>query len=74
MYKIGQRVAVCGGGPIGQLVLQCVKRFGATSLTMIEPVRERRGTAARYGAEFTIDPSSGGCGGPVNGDHPGTGV
>ncbi|WP_195416156.1 zinc-dependent alcohol dehydrogenase [Enterocloster citroniae] len=56
--KIGQRVAVCGGGPIGQLVLQCVKRFGATSLTMIEPVRERRGTAARYGAEFTIDPSS----------------
>lgn len=55
--KIGQRAAVCGGGPIGQLVLQCLKRFGATSLTMIEPVKEKREFAVKYGADYTIDPS-----------------
>lgn len=56
--KIGQRAAVYGGGPIGQPVPQCVERFGVTSPTMIEPVPERRGTIARYGAELTIDPPS----------------
>jgi (R,R)-butanediol dehydrogenase/meso-butanediol dehydrogenase/diacetyl reductase/L-iditol 2-dehydrogenase len=54
--KLGARVAVSGGGPIGQLVLQCMRRYGATSLTMIEPVANRRELAKRFGARFTIDP------------------
>jgi len=55
--KLGSRVAVSGGGPIGQLVLQSMKRYGATSLTMIEPVENRRELAKRFGARHTIDPT-----------------
>lgn len=54
--KVGDRVAICGGGPIGQLVLQVMKMSGATSLTLIEPIAERREMALRHGADFVIDP------------------
>lgn len=54
--KIGQRVAICGGGPIGLLSLQAVKMMGATSLTLIEPIAERRALAEKFGADHTIDP------------------
>lgn len=54
--RVGDRVAVCGGGPIGQLALQILKMAGATSLTMIEPIAERRELALTTGAEYTIDP------------------
>ncbi|QIG39142.1 alcohol dehydrogenase catalytic domain-containing protein [Microbacterium sp. 4R-513] len=54
--KVGDRVAICGGGPIGQLALQVLKMHGATSLTLIEPIAERREMALRHGAEHVIDP------------------
>lgn len=54
--KFGKRVAVCGGGPIGLLTLQAMKLFGATSLTLIEPIAERRTLALKLGAECIIDP------------------
>jgi len=54
--KIGQRVAICGGGPIGLLVLQCLKMMGAVNLTLIEPIAERRKLAEKYGANHCIDP------------------
>jgi len=54
--RVGDRVAVCGGGPIGQLVLQVMKMYGATSLTMIEPIADRREMALRHGADVVIDP------------------
>ncbi len=54
--RVGDRVAVCGGGPIGQLTLQVMKMYGATSLTMIEPIADRRDMALRHGAEYVIDP------------------
>lgn len=54
--RVGDRVLVCGGGPIGQLALQVLKMNGATSLTMVEPIAERREMALRHGAEFVIDP------------------
>lgn len=54
--KVGDRVAICGGGPIGQLALQVMKMYGATSLTLIEPIAARRDMALRHGAEFVIDP------------------
>ncbi len=56
--RVGDRVAIVGGGPIGQLALQVMRRAGATSLTMIEPIAARREMASRHGAEFTIDPVS----------------
>lgn len=54
--RVGDRVAVCGGGPIGQLALQVMKMYGATSLTMIEPIADRREMARRHGAQYVIDP------------------
>ena len=54
----GDRVAVCGGGPIGQLTLQLMQRYGATALTLIEPIAERRDLARRFGARHVIDPNS----------------
>jgi len=54
--RVGDRVAVCGGGPIGQLTLQVMKMYGGTSLTMIEPIADRRDMALRHGAEYVIDP------------------
>ncbi|HCU77764.1 MAG TPA: alcohol dehydrogenase [Microbacterium sp.] len=54
--RVGDRVAIVGGGPIGQLTLQVMRMYGSTSLTMIEPIAERREMAARHGAEFVIDP------------------
>jgi L-iditol 2-dehydrogenase len=58
--KVGATVAICGGGPIGQLALQIMKRSGATSLTLIEPIAERRAMALRLGADHVIDPVAGG--------------
>ena len=54
--KVGNRVAINGGGPIGLLTLQLMNMYGATSLTMIEPIASRRELAKKYGAEYTIDP------------------
>lgn len=54
--RVGQRVAISGGGPIGLLTLQVLKRFGATSLTLIEPIEERRNLAESFGAEHVINP------------------
>jgi (R,R)-butanediol dehydrogenase/meso-butanediol dehydrogenase/diacetyl reductase/L-iditol 2-dehydrogenase len=54
--RVGDRVAIVGGGPIGQLALQVMRMAGATSLTLVEPIAERRAMATRHGAEFTIDP------------------
>ena len=54
--KVGDRVAICGGGPIGQLALQVMRMNGATSLTLIEPIAERREMALRHGADAVIDP------------------
>jgi 2-desacetyl-2-hydroxyethyl bacteriochlorophyllide A dehydrogenase len=54
--KVGQRVAINGGGPIGLLALQVIKMNGATSLTVFEPVAERRELASKFGADYVVDP------------------
>lgn len=54
--KIGMRVAICGGGPIGLLALQALHMNGASSITLIEPIADRRDLAMKYGAEHVIDP------------------
>ncbi len=54
----GDRVAICGGGPIGQLSLQLMHRYGATDLTLIEPIAERRDLAQGFGARHVVDPNS----------------
>lgn len=54
--KCGMRVLVSGGGPIGQLAVQTFKMYGATSLTISEPIAERRELALATGADYAIDP------------------
>ena len=54
--KVGNRIAVFGGGPIGQLTLQVLNLYGATSLTLVEPIAARREQALKFGAKHTIDP------------------
>lgn len=54
--RVGDRVLICGGGPIGQLCVQMMRLAGATSLTMIEPIAARREMALRTGADHVIDP------------------
>lgn len=56
LLKLGETALVCGGGPIGQLVLQLLRRRGATNLTMVEPIGARRELALRSGARHVIDP------------------
>jgi (R,R)-butanediol dehydrogenase/meso-butanediol dehydrogenase/diacetyl reductase/L-iditol 2-dehydrogenase len=55
--RVGRRVAVSGGGPIGLISLQLMKMFGATSLTVIEPNPQRRALAEKFGADHLIDPA-----------------
>jgi len=54
--KIGQRVAVNGGGPIGLLCIQMLKMMGAVNLTLFEPIAERRDLGKKYGADHCVDP------------------
>lgn len=56
--KFGYRVAVCGGGPIGLLATQCLSMMGASKITLIEPIAERRALALKYGADSVIDPGA----------------
>lgn len=53
--KCGSTVCVCGGGPIGLLATQCFSMYGATKLTLIEPLADRRELAKTLGAVHTID-------------------
>ena len=53
--RCGDSVCVCGGGPIGLLALQCLSMYGATNLTLLEPIEERRKLASTLGAVHTID-------------------
>ena len=54
--KVGQRVFINGGGPIGLILLQVLKMQGTTYVTLSEPVEERRQMALEYGADYVINP------------------
>lgn len=54
--RVGDSVAVIGGGPIGQLVVQVARRSGAGRITVIEPSPFRRALALVVGADEGITP------------------
>jgi L-iditol 2-dehydrogenase len=56
--KVGQSVAVLGGGPIGLLTAAMAKASGAAPVFMTEPIASRREFAKRYAADATFDPDS----------------
>ncbi len=53
--RLGSRVAVFGGGGIGQMAAQLAKCAGAASVTMFEPIEKKRELALSLGADYAID-------------------
>ena len=56
--KFGATVCVSGAGSIGLIMLNMLKYHGATRLTVIDPVPEKREMALSMGAQYVIDPAS----------------
>jgi L-iditol 2-dehydrogenase len=54
----GDRVAVIGGGAIGQILAQLARAAGASWLMLSDPVAERRQMALDLGADAVVDPLS----------------
>jgi L-iditol 2-dehydrogenase len=54
--ETGDTVMVIGGGTIGLIMLQLAKLSGASTLIMVEPVKQKRDMAEKLGANITIDP------------------
>jgi len=52
----GKTVAISGAGTIGLLIQQLAMRAGAARVLVADPMPEKREMAARYGADWTIDP------------------
>lgn len=55
--KIGDKVAVFGGGPIGLLVAQCAKAAGAGQIIVVEIEEKRQQLAVEMGADYVINPT-----------------
>ena len=53
--RIGNRVAVVGGGGIGQLSAQIARISGASSVTLFEPVEQKREVALSVGIDYAYD-------------------
>ena len=54
--KAGDKVAVLGGGVMGQIVVQLAKLAGASQITMITRQKARRELSESLGATDSIDP------------------
>ncbi|MFZ4893801.1 NAD(P)-dependent alcohol dehydrogenase [Plantibacter sp. Mn2098] len=52
----GSRILIAGAGPIGIIVAQVARAFGASEIIVSDPVAERREVALRFGATTVLDP------------------
>ena len=52
----GERVAVVGAGAVGLMAVQAAAASGAGSVTVVEPLAERRALAIRLGAGRAVPP------------------
>ncbi|CAH1201655.1 putative zinc-type alcohol dehydrogenase-like protein YdjJ [Paenibacillus plantiphilus] len=52
----GKKIAVLGAGPIGLLIIQVLKAFGAKLVVASDPIASRREIASKLGADIVIDP------------------
>lgn len=57
-FKKGEKVLVCGAGPIGSLLITVLKAQGASQIIVSEPSSARRSVAERAGADHLLDPAS----------------
>lgn len=55
--KVGDRVLIAGGGPIGIITAQVAKAFGAAEVILADINPARRELALRYGVTRTVDPA-----------------
>ncbi len=56
--KIGNSVLLQGCGAIGSIILNMLVLRGCTSITVSDPVPEKRETARKLGAQYLIDPTT----------------
>jgi L-iditol 2-dehydrogenase len=54
----GSRVLVAGAGPIGIVVVQLARAYGATDIAVSDPDGSRRNQARANGATVTLDPAA----------------
>ncbi|AWT51447.1 sorbitol dehydrogenase [Mycolicibacterium smegmatis MKD8] len=54
--RLGDRVTVIGGGPIGLLAVQLARRAGAAEVTLVEPSAKRREVGRAVGADYVYEP------------------
>jgi L-iditol 2-dehydrogenase len=52
----GSRVLVTGAGPIGIVIVQLARAYGATEIVVSDPDQQRRGRALEFGATAVLDP------------------
>ncbi|MCX6090591.1 MAG: zinc-dependent alcohol dehydrogenase family protein [Candidatus Atribacteria bacterium] len=57
--RVGDRVVIIGGGPMGLVLIQLARISGASQLIVIEPSAERGKLAKQLGADIIIDPCTG---------------
>jgi L-iditol 2-dehydrogenase len=55
--SFGSRVLIAGAGPIGVIVAQTARAFGATEIIITDTVESRRNFALKHGATRAIDPT-----------------
>ena len=55
-FRLGSSAAVIGTGPVGLLVVQALRRAGASTITAIELSAFRRQAALDLGADLALDP------------------
>lgn len=54
--RLGDRVAVMGGGPIGLLTAAAARLSGASFVALTEPLPARRDAATRFRVDLALDP------------------
>jgi L-iditol 2-dehydrogenase len=54
----GSRVLITGAGPIGIVLAQLARAYGATDIVVSDPDESRRAQAKQFGATQVLDPSS----------------
>jgi len=52
----GDKVVICGGGPVGMAACAVLKRHGAAAVILSEPEKERAALGLEMGADYIIDP------------------
>ena len=53
--QLAQSVTVLGAGPIGQIILQLLRRHGAGRIVVVEPIAYRREKALELGADAAVE-------------------